>query len=788
MAADKQKQIEALEHVIFTKEVNNEKDKQYYKNLLQYLKTTERDTSNAHLHWAITKSHPHSYYGGSLKWLWIWNGGTEESYKNWLKEFELKNIKKNTFSRPRKAMIVGRKSRNKDKIFQHKKVEKQTFELKYIAELKKFEKAYNKLNVLTTESKKVIKPNYKTLMKNIMKVVNGDKPSNDCMILLTGCILVYHLAPLLSEQNFDLDLNECDENESEELENTFVFKEHIAEWAPILWNPYLSVNNKAPIDRKRTYLCLKPSTDNPKQFEIIDIFVPVYKALYSYPNKGIKKVIENANSYLEKLILSNPPQISIPKPETIEDNSKSAESKDDESEEANPPKILVSKPDPISESKPDPISESKPKSKTDQPLETKEAQEQESNQIQFKDVIMKIKLENIDNVNVLNNIEIAMLTNKPLLLQEFMGAQQAAAKFSMSIDIHQLSKLILNKVNIVASSKQSKDLLSLLSETVQPVSDNQDGSKLSWQSKEWNKNIEWDDIRAGEFEKELNEMGMTMVVEASDNSCLFHAIGRQVYEDAELYKIVQDCVVSYMGENIEKFEGFLTDDISMSEYLEKARKTGKWGGNLEIQAAANIYDAEVTIFYGKADFFSIVKPTPGIDAKNKLRFVYCSGTHYNSVLPIKHSGSILRRDDVGVHEATKLNECSQINWVHSKKKDTDVKEESMSDQIDKESENQDKNVKMDKKEWNWDNTKVDSLKGPDIKQLLITRGEKKSNVQGKKSQLTKYLKEKFKVALKQKFDVLTVVQLMAELRLRGLDDTSAKKCILVDRLQTWKES
>eukprot|EP01083_Nonionella_stella_P235256 827426_1 len=103
-----------------------------------------------------------------------------------------------------------------------------------------------------------------------------------------------------------------------------------------------------------------------------------------------------------------------------------------------------------------------------------------------------------------------------------------------------------------------------------------------------------------------------------------------------------------------------------------------------------------------------------------------------------------------------------------------------------------KRDKPDEKEWEWEDTELKDpnetpLLAQDIKQLLITRGEEKTKLKGKKSEMIEYLKEKYTVQLNEKFERLTCKELIVELRLRGLTDTPAKKDILIARLKGERE-
>mmetsp|Transcript_71309 Transcript_71309/g.64015 ORF Transcript_71309/g.64015 Transcript_71309/m.64015 type:complete len:241 (-) Transcript_71309:39-761(-) len=94
----------------------------------------------------------------------------------------------------------------------------------------------------------------------------------------------------------------------------------------------------------------------------------------------------------------------------------------------------------------------------------------------------------------------------------------------------------------------------------------------------------------------------------------------------------------------------------------------------------------------------------------------------------------------------------------------------------------------DEKEWDWSDTALadaskELMLATDVKQLLLTRGEKKQNLKGKKHDMIEFLKEKYDVELKEPIEDLTVKEISCELRLRLLDDSPAKKDILIQRLK-----
>merc|ERR1712232_608564 len=90
--------------------------------------------------------------------------------------------------------------------------------------------------------------------------------------------------------------------------------------------------------------------------------------------------------------------------------------------------------------------------------------------------------------------------------------------------------------------------------------------------------------------------------------------------------------------------------------------------------------------------------------------------------------------------------------------------------------------------WKWEETQLkDSNDTPlladDVKQLLLNRGEKSKNLQGKKVDMIEFLKEKYDVKLKDPIEKFSVKQIIPELKLRGLNTITAKKSILIQRMK-----
>jgi len=94
--------------------------------------------------------------------------------------------------------------------------------------------------------------------------------------------------------------------------------------------------------------------------------------------------------------------------------------------------------------------------------------------------------------------------------------------------------------------------------------------------------------------------GLSVVDMAPDGNCLFRALSDQLYGDyGNRHEEIRSDICEYMEENKEDFKVFLVlDDDSCEEgddgkdfesYIQKMREDGEWGGNLELVAAARLY-------------------------------------------------------------------------------------------------------------------------------------------------------------------------------------------------------
>jgi len=126
--------------------------------------------------------------------------------------------------------------------------------------------------------------------------------------------------------------------------------------------------------------------------------------------------------------------------------------------------------------------------------------------------------------------------------------------------------------------------------------------------------------------------GMFVNQMLGDGNCLFRSLSDQIYNDGgENHKLVRNNVCNQLSKNTESIRDFFTDDINISEYIEKMRKDKVWGDDQEIAAAAKHYGRTITIFH---DEFPNSRYSTGDCSSNEppLMLVYTGRKHYDSVI------------------------------------------------------------------------------------------------------------------------------------------------------------
>jgi hypothetical protein len=111
-----------------------------------------------------------------------------------------------------------------------------------------------------------------------------------------------------------------------------------------------------------------------------------------------------------------------------------------------------------------------------------------------------------------------------------------------------------------------------------------------------------DDENYRKLQKNLDAENLVIIDMSPDGNCLFRSLSDQLYGDyGNRHSDVRETVCDYMEKNEVDFIVFLVfededDDEQQEEdardfehYIESMRQEGEWGGNLEVVAAARLY-------------------------------------------------------------------------------------------------------------------------------------------------------------------------------------------------------
>lgn len=131
------------------------------------------------------------------------------------------------------------------------------------------------------------------------------------------------------------------------------------------------------------------------------------------------------------------------------------------------------------------------------------------------------------------------------------------------------------------------------------------------------------------FREELkNRKHFVIVDQESDGNCLFRSVAHQVYGDDRLHNVVREKCLDYIASQSYFFQSFI-DNENIKDYVLRLKHNGEWGGDIEIQAMAEIYNRPIEIY--------AYTTTPKRVYRNHLhhapiRLSYHFSSHYNSVV------------------------------------------------------------------------------------------------------------------------------------------------------------
>ena len=216
----------------------------------------------------------------------------------------------------------------------------------------------------------------------------------------------------------------------------------------------------------------------------------------------------------------------------------------------------------------------------------------------------------------------------------------------------QFNKINNNKINENKTKVEKKKQINMLNKENK---NNENIQKKEEEKKpeQKKKNLE----QENKFRFDLLKKNYILHLIKRDGNCLFSSISDQVYGTDKHSGIIRQKCMDYIEKNKLFYSQFIEGgEAKISEYIERKRKRGIWGDNLEIQALSEIYNRPIEIYV------NIEKPlktfcNDKINTKYPIKISYFGNKHYNSIVPSTKNKDyhlfkkeILNSEKAGVYE------------------------------------------------------------------------------------------------------------------------------------------
>eukprot|EP01083_Nonionella_stella_P031308 85723_1 len=151
------------------------------------------------------------------------------------------------------------------------------------------------------------------------------------------------------------------------------------------------------------------------------------------------------------------------------------------------------------------------------------------------------------------------------------------------------------------------------------------------------------------FNEQLRAYGLVLRDVGGDGNCLFRAISDHLEGNQELWDVFRRECCDYMEENSDDFAPFVPDQ-DFREYVRAMRRSGRWGGNLELQAISMCRKCNIVVHHLNAPRYKL---TNHQDAPT-IHLSYHNGEHYASVRKLGDIGGPAGPIDLGVAKAARV--------------------------------------------------------------------------------------------------------------------------------------
>jgi len=152
------------------------------------------------------------------------------------------------------------------------------------------------------------------------------------------------------------------------------------------------------------------------------------------------------------------------------------------------------------------------------------------------------------------------------------------------------------------------------------------------------------------FTAKLQQKGLMIKEIGGDGNCLFRAFADQLYGNQDWHDFIRKICMDYIELEKNFYKNYIIGGGSrFDEYLERKRKDGVWGDDLEIQALSEIYDRSIQIYAYSGEPMRTFHEV-STNNQEPIRLSYHGSSHYNSIKKIGQENDGVLDNEPGVLE------------------------------------------------------------------------------------------------------------------------------------------
>ena len=181
------------------------------------------------------------------------------------------------------------------------------------------------------------------------------------------------------------------------------------------------------------------------------------------------------------------------------------------------------------------------------------------------------------------------------------------------------------------------------------------------------------------FKAQLSELGLRINEVGGDGNCFFRSFSDQMEGTESSHLNYREMACDYIEENKEFIKFFIEDDQTIDDYIKEMRKSGTWGGNIEVYSLSMLLNVNFYIFLYNRPLY-IVK-NHDIPIRN-IYLSYHEGNHYNSVRLIDDFSQDEQPPEIPLSILTGVEQTNDANALQ------DIDDDELDEELENELENE----------------------------------------------------------------------------------------------------